>query len=140
LWTGTLTLATGNTATDSSTESARAALRTRRDSLRGSCARVLDFDVRDWTFYCEDDPLKSHEVARFKYTKHVGEVVKGGFDRSHFILSSDVLRIITVPDSLNGETGLICTLLESPFDFRELTIPEIMKKASFAKGRTMGAN
>jgi hypothetical protein len=101
---------------------------------------VLDFDVQDWTFYCEEDPLRSHEVARFKYTKHVSEAVKGGFDRPHFILSSDVLRIITVPDSLNGETGLTCTLLGSPFDFRELTVHEIVEMASSARGRTIGAN
>lgn len=101
---------------------------------------VLDFDVRDWTYYSDDDPLRSHEVARFKYTKHVSEAVKGSFDRPHFILSSDVLRIITVPDSLNGETGLICTLLGSPFDFRELTIPEIVEMAGSARGRTVGVN
>jgi len=36
---------------------------------RGFHVHVLDFNVRDWTEYNEEDPIKSHEVARFLYTR-----------------------------------------------------------------------
>jgi hypothetical protein len=38
---------------------------------RGFHIHVLDFQVRGWTFYNEHDPVKSHEVARFRYTLHL---------------------------------------------------------------------
>jgi len=34
-------------------------------------AHARNFDVRDWTHYNDRNPLKSHEVAQFKYTKHL---------------------------------------------------------------------
>jgi len=50
---------------------------------RGFHIHVLDFDMRDWTHYNDRNPLKSHEVARFKYTKHL-KAACGDFDRCHF--------------------------------------------------------
>ena len=85
---------------------------------RGFHIHILDFNVRDWTLYNEKNPLKSHEVARFKYTKHLKDRCSG-FDRYHFILSSDVMRVITFPGSLNGETRLICSYLGDPKEFEK---------------------
>jgi DNA primase catalytic subunit len=38
---------------------------------RGFHIHVLDFNLRDWTYYNDRNPIKSHEVARFKYTRHL---------------------------------------------------------------------
>ena len=92
---------------------------------RGFHIHVLDFNVRDWTHYNDRNPLKSHEVARFKYTKHLKGSC-GGFDRHHFTLSSDVTRIITFPGSLNGETGLICSYLGKREDFEKISISDVL--------------
>ena len=100
---------------------------------------VLDFEVRDWALYREKNPLKSHEVARFRYTMHLSEVV-GGFDRHHFIVSSDVMRVITFPESLNASTGLICSCLGSPHEFRDTTISLVLRRSRSARGVVSGAS
>lgn len=92
---------------------------------RGFHIHVLDFDVRDWTHYNERNPLKSHEVARFKYTKYLKSRC-GGFDRSHFILSSDVMRVITFPGSLNGQTGMRCSYIGGLEDFEKTPVSRIV--------------
>ena len=100
---------------------------------------VLDFELRDWARYDEKHPLKSHEVARFRYTKHLNGSV-GGFDRHHFILSCDVMRVITFPESLNGETGLVCSYLGDPAEFCDLKVYDILDQARASKGITHGVN
>jgi len=87
------------------------------------------FEVRDWDRYLEVSALKSHEVARFRYTKHISEAVPGKFDNAYFVVSSDVMRVITFPESLNGETGLICSYLGGPSDFSNLEVSEIIEAA-----------
>ena len=82
---------------------------------RGFRIHVWDFDARDLTGYNERDPLKSHEVARYKYSLHLKRKCLNQ-NKYHFTLSSDVTRIITFPGSLNGETGLICSYLRGPRD------------------------
>jgi len=74
---------------------------------KGFHIHVLDFNLRDWTYYNETNPIKSQEVARFKYTKLLADLVP--VNRSHFLLSTDHMRIISLPYSLNGESGLVCT-------------------------------
>ena len=100
---------------------------------------VLDFDLRDWASYDESNPLKSHEVARLRYTKLLNDSV-GGFDRHHFILSADVMRVITFPESINGETGLVCSYLGGANEFSSLKVYEILEKARTSKGITHGVN
>ena len=95
---------------------------------RGFHVHVLDFDLRDWTHYKDKDPIKSHEVARYLYTRHLKSAC-GGFDKHHFTLSADVMRVITVPGSLNGDTGLVCSILGSRKEFERLSISEILWKA-----------
>ena len=44
---------------------------------RGFHIHVLDFNLRDWTYYNGRNPIKSHEVARFKYTKLLASICDG---------------------------------------------------------------
>jgi hypothetical protein len=60
------------------------------------------------------------------------------FDESHFKLSSDVMRVITVPESLNGESGLICSYLGDPKEFTRMSVEDIVKKARGLKHVTTG--
>jgi hypothetical protein len=60
--------------------------------------------------------------------------------RHHFILSCDVMRVITFPESLNGETGLVCSYLGNPSEFSELKVYEILEQARGSKGITHGIN
>ena len=86
---------------------------------------MFDFDVRDWTNYNEQNPLNSHEAARFKYTKLLKSAC-GGFDIHHFTLSCDVTRIVTFPGSLNAETGLICRYMGDRKDLERLNVSSIV--------------
>ena len=100
---------------------------------------VLDFDLTDWTFYSDENPLKSHEVARVTFTKYLQDSV-GGFDKHHFIVSSDTQRVITFPESLNGETGLVCSSLGDPADFGGLEVSEVLEEARGARWLLNGAD
>lgn len=92
---------------------------------RGFHIHVWDFDVRDWTHYDERNPIKSHEVARFVYTRNL-KAACGGFDDHHFTLSSDPMRVVTFPESLNGETGLMCKYLGGPEEFERTSVQDIL--------------
>jgi hypothetical protein len=61
-------------------------------------------------------------------------------NRHHFILTCYVIRIITYPESLNGETGLVCSCLGDPDEFRGLEGYEILEQARTSKGVTHGVN
>jgi len=99
---------------------------------RGFHIHVLDFNVRDWTHYNEKDSIKSHEVARFLYTRYL-KVAIGEISKYHFILSTDPMRVMTVPGSLNGRTGKICFLVGDPPDFERLTLEEVITKSDSRK-------
>jgi DNA primase catalytic subunit len=99
---------------------------------KGFHIHVWDFDVRDWTHYNERNPIKSHEVARYIYTKHI-KAGTGGFDDSHFRLSCDPMRVVTFPGSLNGKTGLVCSYLGKPTDFESLSISDILFRSRAMK-------
>jgi hypothetical protein len=87
---------------------------------------ILDYNFHDWTHYNEKDPIKSFEVARFKFTKLLISQMYC-FDRHHFILSVDPMHVLTVPGSLNGESGFICRLMGRRQELEGVTIPEIMQ-------------
>lgn len=74
---------------------------------RGFHIHVLDFNVKDWTSYNERNPIKSHQSARYKFSMQIA-LETYAFDRHHFTLSVDPMRVITVPNTLNAETGLKC--------------------------------
>jgi len=86
---------------------------------------VLDFDIEDWTRYNYKNLIKTHEVARYRFTKTVS-LETYCFDRAHFILSVDPMRIITVPQTLNAETGLICSYIGGRKDLELQTVENII--------------
>ena len=96
---------------------------------RGFHIHVLDFNLRDWTRYNERNPIKSHEVAGLKYTRHL-KAGCGGFDRHHYTLSVDPMRVISLPESLNARTGLICRYIGGPREFEELHLTNLVRESS----------
>jgi DNA primase catalytic subunit len=96
---------------------------------RGFHIHVLDFNVHDWTTYNERNPIKSHEAARFKFSKTV-DLETYVFDRHHFILSVDPMRVISVPNSLNAETGLKCIYVGDRKDLENMTINSLLYHAN----------
>ncbi len=95
---------------------------------RGFHAHVFDFDVKDWTRFDPKDPLRSHASARFKFLKVIAPTTYC-FDRHHFIVSVDPLRVISVPMSINGETGLICTFIGARKDLERRSINSIFEES-----------
>ena len=95
---------------------------------RGFHIHMLDFDMHDWTHYNDRDPLKNHEVARFKYSK----VLAGqcyGFNRAHFIVASDPTRIVTGPRTLNAEGRLGCVYVGDKKDLETLEVEHLLDEA-----------
>lgn len=89
---------------------------------------VLDFDYHDWARYNEKDPIKTHETARFKFSKAIS-LQTYVFDRAHFILSVDPMRVLSLPTSLNAETGLICSHIGSKKDLEYQKVSDIIARA-----------
>jgi hypothetical protein len=67
-------------------------------------------------------------VARFKYTKLLADLVP--LNRPHFLLSTDPMRIISLPYSSNVESGLVCTPIGDRRVLERLTIDEIIRLAN----------
>ncbi len=86
---------------------------------------VLDFDVTDWSRKNLQDLVKAHEVARFRFSKVIS-LQTCCFDRAHFILSTDPMRVISVPHTLNGETGLVCKYIGDRKDLELQTVANIV--------------
>ena len=61
------------------------------------------------------------------------------FDKSHYVLSCDVTRVITLPETLNGETGLICTFY-NPDQFRVKTMEDVYVESKRTVHITAGLN
>jgi DNA primase catalytic subunit len=99
----------------------------------GFHVHVLDFDYHDWVGYREKDPIWCHHAARFKFTKLLQKQTFV-FDRAHVNVSVDPMRIVTVPNTLNAKTGLVCSFLGDGKGLERLTIPELLEKSKeFAK-------
>jgi len=92
----------------------------------GFHVHVMDFDYHDWGSYRERDPIWCHSASRFKFTKLLQKQTHV-FDRAHFTVSVDPMRVVTVPNTLNGKTGLICRFIGSPKNLETLSIPEILE-------------
>jgi hypothetical protein len=97
---------------------------------RGFHLHVLDFEYRDWAKPNAKYPLKTMSNARYKYAV---KVLPHDWDRHHFIVSVDPLRLITIPNTLNYETGLICLHLDRPTDLASLEIPSLLERADPTK-------
>ena len=94
----------------------------------GFHVHVLDFNYHDWVGYREKDPIWCHHSARFKFTKLLQKQTHV-FDRAHFTVSVDPMRVVTVPNTLDGKTGLICTSIGNRKDLEKLTISELVDKS-----------
>lgn len=95
---------------------------------RGFHIHVLDFDFRDWTQANYENPIKSHEAARFKYSLLLAKRCYG-FNRAHFIVSTDPMRVVSLPGSLNASSGLICTFIGSRSDLEKTDIHTLLVNA-----------
>jgi DNA primase catalytic subunit len=105
----------------------------------GFHVHVLDFDYRDWVSYRERDPIWCHHASRFKLTKLLQKQTHV-FDRVHFTVSVDPMRLVTVPNTLNARTGLVCSFIGDAEDLERLTIPEILEKSKdFARAASSPA-
>jgi hypothetical protein len=85
----------------------------------------MDFNYHDWVHYHWKDPLWAHSAARFKFTKLLQKQTHC-FDRAHFTVSVDPMRVVTVPNTINGKTGLVCKFVGTPKDLELLTISELL--------------
>ena len=95
---------------------------------KGFHIHVLNWHHEDWAKLDERNILKSHEVARFRYTKYLQQTVVG-FDKYHFAVSSDVMRVITFPESLNAKKGMICKHIPIK-EFEDLDLHSLVMSAS----------
>jgi DNA primase catalytic subunit len=95
---------------------------------RGFHIHVKDFDLVDWTYYDPRNPIKSHEVARLKITRLL-KLQAYGFDRAHFLLSVDPMRVLAVPGSLNADCGLICTYIGDRQDLEKASVRDVVERS-----------
>jgi DNA primase catalytic subunit len=95
---------------------------------QGFHVHVMDFSYDDRVPYREKDPIWCHAASRFKFTKLLQKQTHV-FDRAHFTVSVDPMRVVTVPNTVNGKTGLICTFIGAPKDLERLTFPEVLDKS-----------
>lgn len=96
---------------------------------RGFHIHVFDFNLRDWTRYDQRNPIKSHEVARLKFTSHLA-LESCAFDRHHFILSVDPMRVMSVPSTLNAEAGLTCLYVGDRKDLEACTARTVIERSN----------
>jgi len=94
----------------------------------GFHVHVLDFDYRDWVPFRQKNPIWCHHASRFKFTKLLQKQAHV-FDRTHFTVSVDPMRVVTVPNTLNATTGLVCTFIGSRQDSEKLTIPGLLERS-----------
>jgi DNA primase catalytic subunit len=92
----------------------------------GFHVHVMDFNYYDWVHYHWNDPIWAHHAARFKFTKLLQKQTHC-FDRAHFTVSVDPMRVVTVPNTLNGKTGLVCRFIGTPIDLELLSIDELLE-------------
>ena len=101
---------------------------------QGFHVHVMDFDYHDWVPYREQDPLWCHHASRFKFTRLLQKQAHV-FDRVHFTVSVDPMRVVTVPNTINGKTGLVCRFMGTPKDLEKLTVPIIVEMSkTFVQG------
>jgi len=95
---------------------------------QGFHVHVMDFNYHDWVQYHWKEPLWAHHAARFKFTKLLQKQTHV-FDRAHFTVSVDPMRVVTVPNTINGKSGLICRFVGTPKDLELLTISDLLERS-----------
>jgi hypothetical protein len=94
---------------------------------RGFHIWVRDFNPTDWVQHKGDMP-KTFESSRYVYSLKLKKTVEG-FDSHHFILSCDITRVPSFPNSLNSRTGLKCLAIGAPSDLESLEPSKIIQEA-----------
>jgi hypothetical protein len=51
------------------------------------------------------------------------------FDRAHVNVSVDPMRVVTVPVTVNGKTGLVCSYIGDSRDLERLTIRGLLERS-----------
>ena len=92
---------------------------------QGFHVHVMDFNYYDWVQYHWNDQIWAHHAARFKFTKLLQKQTRV-FDKRHFTVSVDPMRVVTVPNTINGRTGPICRFIGTSKDLELLTISELL--------------
>ena len=87
----------------------------------------MGFDYKRYVKPNPRDPIRVQASARFKYAR---SLVAHAWDRTHFILSCDPLRVMTIPNTLNLETGPVCLQIGSPGVLENLDMRRLVEKAS----------
>jgi DNA-binding transcriptional ArsR family regulator len=80
---------------------------------QGFHVHVMDFDYHDWAPYREEDPIWCHHASRFKFTKLLQKQTHV-FDRAHFTVSVDPMRVVTVPNTVNEVNIARVTAMATP--------------------------
>ena len=96
---------------------------------RGFHIHVLDFQARDWARPNPRNPFEFQAAARFKLLRLI-EPTTHVFDHIHFTVSVDPLRVASVPGSVNGETGLVCSFVGSPSDLQRRSVVSILRESA----------
>ena len=63
--------------------------------------------------------------SRFKFTRLL-QNQSFVFDKARFVVSVDPMRVVTVPNTLNGLTGLVCKYLGDRKEFEKLSITSLL--------------
>lgn len=94
---------------------------------------VLGFNYKDWVSYRERTPIWCYQTSRFKFTRLLQKQTFV-FNLAHFIVSVDPMRVVTVPNTLNGKTGLICKYIGDRKDLERLGIHDLLGESmAFSK-------
>ena len=96
---------------------------------RGYHLHVLDFRAGDWARPNPMDPFGFQAAARFKFLRLI-EPTTHVFDHIHFTVSVDPLRVASVPGSVNGETGLVCSFVGSPSDLQRRSVVSVLRESA----------
>jgi hypothetical protein len=90
---------------------------------------LFPFAAGDWTHYRPANDLLTQAAARFKYALHLKR--RGVF--FDFKTSIDPLRVHSVPESLNAETGLVVKPVGQRHDLESRTIARILDEANLTR-------
>jgi hypothetical protein len=71
--------------------------------------------------------MKAQAAARYLYARSLHGHPR---DRSHFILSCDPLRVMSIPNTLNLDTGLVCLHVGRSWVLEHLDMRKLVEKAS----------
>ena len=95
-------------------------------SKRGFHIHVFDFDYKDWCNCNFKDAVKCQEAARYRYAKLLKLNHNLFFN---FVTSVDPMRVMRIPGSVNGWTGLIALPIGKRGDLERISISHLLARA-----------